>query len=632
MFCKWCGLESETSDVCSWCRRPFSATIPAPPASELAAAADTPPTDRPPPQILSSPPPAVTSPISSPLVDYDDLDDDFSPVPFGAGSVRPAAPAAPPSQGYSIPAQPAPPVRRSDPALPRASQPDVPAAPLMSAPATPTPPPTTQPPAPAPLPISPGRGGPGYTPAPPRHPGDDRPQLEAIPIKRTGPPAGQSVPVIPIVRPPVVPPAPPAAGATAPPAGGRELSVGPTPIAPIQPPTQYPSTAPPPVNRTADVPLRPEPVPLGDAAQLEPEPPAAGGQAPVELGLAPLAEPEPDDFAPPPAVVRRPFEVGAAPAQIRPSVPPPGRTATLPPVGGVGGRTYYCRWCGMESDTPDSCSWCRRDLRNMPSAGVRGPGIVTSKHGPASKRGPIRQPTRPAPAPAKTAPANNGAPGAPAARTASPAVPQMGTFTAQKSKYYSDKVMDPVSGAHYDADTGKTVEQEVEPTEIEEIDLPRQLVINITFLVVLAGIAAVIAHASPSLYLVLLGVSNLGAGMMMPLLRTVPFAEDDSGDLGWFLGLTLILGPFVGGITYAFVGMARGGDWNPGIVGLYISYLVLRFALDIGSGHLFVAGTSRLAIMPFSSFDGVTIAAQAMIFLTLAGWYAAYIFHKPDES
>jgi hypothetical protein len=186
--------------------------------------------------------------------------------------------------------------------------------------------------------------------------------------------------------------------------------------------------------------------------------------------------------------------------------------------------------------------------------------------------------------------------------------------------------MDPVSGAHYDADTGKTVEQEVAPTETEEVNEPRQLVINITFLVVLAGIAAVVAHASPSLYLVLLGVSNLGAGMMMPLLRTVPFAEDDSGDLGWFLGLTLILGPFVGAITYAFVGMARGGDWNPGIVGVYVSYFILRVALDLATGHAFNK------IMPFSEFAPETIAAQAMILVTLAGWYAAYIFHKPDES
>src|SRR2546427_8526136 len=24
IFCKWCGLESETDGACSWCRRPFS--------------------------------------------------------------------------------------------------------------------------------------------------------------------------------------------------------------------------------------------------------------------------------------------------------------------------------------------------------------------------------------------------------------------------------------------------------------------------------------------------------------------------------------------------------------------------------------------------------------------------------
>jgi hypothetical protein len=35
--------------------------------------------------------------------------------------------------------------------------------------------------------------------------------------------------------------------------------------------------------------------------------------------------------------------------------------------------------------------------------------------------------------------------------------PQFGTFTPAKSKYYPGQVVDPVSGTHYDSDTGRPV-------------------------------------------------------------------------------------------------------------------------------------------------------------------------------
>ena len=206
-----------------------------------------------------------------------------------------------------------------------------------------------------------------------------------------------------------------------------------------------------------------------------------------------------------------------------------------------------------------------------------------------------------------------------------PAVPQLGTFTAQKSKYYSDKVMDPVSGAHYDADTGKTIEGDILPIEIEEVNEVRQLVINSAFLIVMAGIAFFIAKNNTSSYLVLLGVTNFAAGIAMPLFRTVPFAEEDSEDLPWFLGLCIILGPLVGAILYGFICMVRQ-NFSAGTIGVFVSYLVLRFTLDAATGH------ALQKIMPFNEFTGETLGAQAMILVTLMGWYAAAPFHKPDES
>jgi len=63
-----------------------------------------------------------------------------------------------------------------------------------------------------------------------------------------------------------------------------------------------------------------------------------------------------------------------------------------------------------------------------------------------------------------------------------------------------------------------------------------------------------------------------------------------------------------------------------GTIGVYVSYLVLRITLDAATGHSFQK------IMPFSDFDPMTVGAQAMILVTLVGWYAAAPFHKPDES
>src|ERR1051326_4061835 len=180
MFCKWCGLESETSDVCSWCNRPFSAAATAqqksapPPAAESASVESAP---------VAAPPnmrvPAVpqAKPGAVPLGDFDDLYDDFSPSPFAGSSMF---------SGRSAPAPPVPPARPTT-------------APDYSPPAPKPPPATAAPgsrvdmsPAPksAPPPVSPGRGGPGYTPATARQADDDRPQLEAIPIKRPGGSAG----------------------------------------------------------------------------------------------------------------------------------------------------------------------------------------------------------------------------------------------------------------------------------------------------------------------------------------------------------------------------------------------------------------------------------------------------------
>src|SRR5438105_2874190 len=120
MFCKWCGLESETNDVCSWCRKPFSSAAapakpPTAPAAPVTPTYSAPPAlsesfdDEPPPPSdfvpAAAPPSSAALPVASgafPLGDsFDDIDDDLSPMPFGGASYQPPAQtrsyAAPPS-------------------------------------------------------------------------------------------------------------------------------------------------------------------------------------------------------------------------------------------------------------------------------------------------------------------------------------------------------------------------------------------------------------------------------------------------------------------------------------------------------------------------------------------------------
>ncbi len=517
MFCKWCGLESETADFCSWCRQPFTTpATPSPPPSDSEIAAPLLPADsaEAAPTQPSSAEPVLSAPglLGGPL----DVEDDLPLI------ARAAPPPLPPAQ--------APP---ADTGL-RTTGPQTP---------------------------------------------EDRPDLQAIPIKRA-PSDGLPPSVIPISQPTARPSAPPPS---------------------ITPPSIPPVSAPPPSNVTPLVEAYPDAVAptspqvdrapqlLGDAIEVEPQ-----------IGAAPARPAGPSE-----SPTRGPQRTTPSPQPLTGGTATATRTATR----------VYCRWCGMESDTPDVCSWCRKDLSFKPipkpvEALNRGPEPV--------KKGLQRKEVKsPPPAPAE----GNG-------NGAAAGVPAIGTFTAQKSRYYPEKVYDPVSGAHYDADTGVAEPPprvgEDSDRDIEPIYPLNQLAINLAILIGLAVIGALTVRSHPDWYLSLLGVTNFLAGMIMPMLRTVPFGDDDSTDIGVVIALILILGPFVGAILYFFFCFVKQ-DFSPGMVGVFVSYLVLRFALDA------VLGLPIAKIMPWYEFTPETIGAQIMPFVTIAGWYAADVFHKPDE-
>lgn len=359
---------------------------------------------------------------------------------------------------------------------------------------------------------------------------------------------------------------------------------------------------------------------------MEKAPPPPVSAEPEILDLPPLTPvaSEPEEVAPIVTAGKR-YDLGGAA-----STPPSAPTTSMP----RGGRTYYCRWCGMESDNPDRCSWCRRDLRNMPVSGQGGKGpVITTTKGPIKgKTAPVRQPvvtakqaTAPKPAPTTPAPAPR-----PAQAPAGNGAPALGTFQAQKSKYYADKVMDTVSGTHYDADTGQATDANVVMVEDLARD-ERQEQIKSTAnylgsLALLATLVSIAVHFVPFWYLGLMAVSNFFACMLMTVMRVVPYSDDDSSDMPLALALFLLAGPFVGFIAYIILGIMKQ-DANPAIVGIFITYLCIRIPLDLVYG----ASLSKLFTLPFADITPVGLATMWMTFAGLLGWLCANMFHKTDE-
>lgn len=354
------------------------------------------------------------------------------------------------------------------------------------------------------------------------------------------------------------------------------------------------------------------PVLLGDTTEETPLKPAAPSPATQQPAYQPPPRrdltAEPLDTTAVAPVVSSPVLSAAQP----PVTPPPAET---PPPAAKGARTY-CRWCGMESDDPNVCSFCHKDLKAMPASSRPASNGANGKNSNGKGAG-GHAPTQP--------PRQQTVSKQPAVATGvQTAAPTFGTFQAEHSKYYTNQMVDPVSGAHYDGRTGEAIPLDDIVIVTESVNLPRQLGIYLVLLAVMTGVLVALGSIVPTWYLALLGVGNFVAGLLMPVLRVVPFGEDDSGDVAIAFVLMLLFGPFAGAMIYGIVCVMKQ-DANPAIVGIFISSLVVRAALDLATGH------SLANMVPFKDPTVMGFAAQLMTLVAVAGWYAAAPFHKDDE-
>ena len=200
-------------------------------------------------------------------------------------------------------------------------------------------------------------------------------------------------------------------------------------------------------------------------------------------------------------------------------------------------------------------------------------------------------------------------------------------------------MVDTVSGAHYDADTGETTTAPAEVPDLlanlQEEERREHLLAAIRYAGVLAGIvvvACLLTWIAKPMHLLWLALANLGACMAMPVIGVVPFAEDDSEDIPWAIGILFILGPAVGALAYAVLCVVRA-TFSPGIIGIFVTYLAIRIPLDGVSGNI---GRLFQAMMPFQqpaadSTWATHLASLWIVFAGVVGWYSAAMFRHTDE-
>ncbi len=217
-------------------------------------------------------------------------------------------------------------------------------------------------------------------------------------------------------------------------------------------------------------------------------------------------------------------------------------------------------------------------------------------------------------------------------------VPTLGTFTATNSKYYSGQVIDAVSGTHYDAATGQVTagpaaarrEPDIEfHWDDNEVGSTRQLSRYAAFFAALLLVTGLCAHLFQAFYVIPLVLAQLAAGLLLPVMRVVPWQDEDSDDLWWLLGFSLVFGPGIGLIAYGVKALLLQ-EYNTAVIGIFIVGLLIYLATMIGAG-----GFTMLELAPpwtqVSKYGIEQLFVNWTVLVAMAGWFLGNVFHKFDQ-
>ncbi len=519
MFCKWCGMESAATDLCSWCHRPLSATA------------------------TDAPAPAVETPVKrdppAPLVEAEEEEESPLEAGLASGIAADRTVRRPTTPGH----------RPAWAPVPRAG-----------ATATSASPPTQ--------------------PAPPSHPSaTTEPQAPFRPSAKAETTAGETATGRPIIgvrrQGGVTAPGTDSGAPTSAPIGVRRpnsVNANPTSGAPAHAPApSFPRPAP----------GTPRPVPGSNNRSVVPAP--AAPRTPASNGAAPTVSRDP--FVRPPAPTGNTAAGATSPTSV-----PVNTTATT-----------LLRPKPLPLITEEE------------ESGGLADGIAAGKR--------------------------------PVDRTAG--VPALGTFTPANSKYYAGQVLDPLSGTHYDSVTGQATSVNA-PPKLDNIVLqwddpistPRQIGrFALAFTGLLIGMAG-LTHMLPDYAAIPLVIVMFAAGVLLPVMKAVPFQSDDSDDLVWLVLLTLLFGPSIGLLIYSIKAFLLK-DMNIAVLGLlavgFLGYVVFQLSVplmpltpDVNEGFFNLA---KLA-PPWSQVS--RYGYPAMLYnwaglVAMAGWFLANVFRKLDE-
>ena len=226
-------------------------------------------------------------------------------------------------------------------------------------------------------------------------------------------------------------------------------------------------------------------------------------------------------------------------------------------------------------------------------------------------------------------------------------VPALGTFTPANSKYYAGQVVDPSSGTHYDSATGRTTSgtsQQKTDDIVLQWDDPTSTPLHIgRFAMAFAGLMvamAALTHIVSDYAAVALAVAMFAAGILLPVMRAVPFQSEDSDDIVWFVLLTLLFGPGIGLLIYSVKAFLLR-DMNIAVLGLltvsFLGYLVFQFATPFAPATPGVTegffNVMKLAPpwTQVSRYGYTAVLYNWAGLVAMIGWFVGNVFHKLDE-
>jgi hypothetical protein len=342
------------------------------------------------------------------------------------------------------------------------------------------------------------------------------------------------------------------------------------------------------------------------------------------------------------SATRSPVPAPAAPpgmAPRRPGSSAPGRPHTpAPPIPAAAARSGAAPAAPIANRTVETPQAAAAPPTAVPASTSR-TALPSSLLGGARTTAPLADSVEPPPA--VEGGLADGVAIPPAVSSATDAnVPQIGLFTPAKSKYYAGQVVDPVSGTHYDADTGKPTatakkpERRREDKEIEfnwdtaPVTMGKLVARFLGVFAILLAAGSAIAYLAPAAYVVPLLLVNFIGGLLLPVMRAVPWQDEDSDDVFLMIVLTLAFGPIVSLVIYSVLTAVRQ-DGNPAMLGVMGVAALTRIGIGMATGTL--SAWWQLMPFPLTGWSATMMFVNWAGLVALVGWYFGNIFHKFDE-